>query len=62
MVGSIVEALNRGYQVWLTGHSMGGAVAHTAAALLLCGEESRQRRNDLSKLSIMTFNAPMALK
>lgn len=57
----IVWALSTGQQVWLTGHSMGGAIATTAAALLLCGRESRHREN-LSALSVTTFNAPRALR
>lgn len=61
MRGMVVSALRSGRQVWLTGHSMGGAVATTAAALLLCGRES-QCLESLSELSVMTLNAPKALR
>lgn len=48
-------------QVWITGHSRGGAIAQLAAALLVCGQESRQCGTNLCRLSVMTFNAPMTL-
>lgn len=58
---SIGHALRGGRQLWLTGHSRGGAIAQISSALLVCGEESRQSTHLLRRLSVVTFNAPMAL-
>lgn len=61
MKDGILQALEQGWDVWLAGHSMGGASAQTAAALLLCGTSAPDHRQRLSNLSVMTFNAPMVL-
>lgn len=54
--------------MWLTGHSKGGAVATTAASRLLLGDSvhdafpplREQKRVLMSRLSVFTYNAPMA--
>lgn len=56
--------LEEGKEVWVTGHSKGGALATTAAARLVLGTEDRKchARDKLRYLSVLTFNAPKALR
>lgn len=61
MKDAISRALMEGKLVWMAGHSRGGAIAQLAAALLMCGQESRYPGTNLCQLSIMTFNSPMCL-
>lgn len=58
---SVLGALHQGQEVCLAGHSMGGANAQCAAALLVLGESGRLHRQRLGQLSVVTYNAPMAL-
>lgn len=63
MKESIVHHLNGGKPVWLTGHTKGGAVATTAAARLVCGEDAVDIFWEGSpRLSVVTFNSPKALE
>lgn len=63
MKESILNHLNESKPVWLTGHSKGGAVATTAAARLVCGEEAVDTFSAGSRrLSVVTFNSPEALE
>lgn len=57
--------LGAGKDVWITGHSKGGAVATAAAFHLVMGAMRGgdcPRRRQLRRLSVVTFNAPMAVR
>ncbi|CAM9916357.1 unnamed protein product [Ectocarpus sp. 12 AP-2014] len=67
MEETVWEHLISDNEVWITGHSKGGALATTAAARLVLGEEDaahspRHAPEKLSNLSVLTINAPMALR
>lgn len=58
---TILWALVRDFEVWITGHSLGGAVATTVAGFLLCGNNSF-KLPCISNLHIVTFNSPRVFK
>lgn len=55
--------LAKGKRVWITGHSKGGALATAAAYRLVCGDSPRRfNRDNLRHLSVLTYNAPKAVR
>lgn len=56
------QQLDEDNRVWITGHSKGGAIATTCAARLVMRPTLNDRGNQLHQLSVLTFNAPKALR